>query len=92
MTIYTDAEYKCHASEGEGYVAHDVEFFNDKCTEFVEGYRYIPEGETWTRGDGVQFQGEMIAPWKDYNALERAQLMDMAETLNTIKEVYENDE
>ena len=73
MTIYTDAEFKCHASEGEGYVAHDVEFFDDKCSEFIEGYRYIPEGETWTREDGVQFTGCMTAPWKDYNQLVIAQ-------------------
>ena len=88
MTIYTDAEYKCHASEGEGWAAHDVEFFDDKCTEFIEGYRYIPEGETWTREDGVVFTGCMTAPWKDYSTLERAQLQYVAEQLEKIKEVY----
>ena len=88
MTIYTDSDYKCHTSEGEGYVAHDVEFFDDKCTEFIEGYRYIPEGETWTREDGAQFQGCMTAPWKGYNQLERAQLQYVAEQLEKIKEVY----
>ena len=88
MTIYTDSDYKCHASEGEGYTAHDVEFFDDKCDEFIEGYRYIPEGETWTREDGVQFTGCMTAPWKDYSTLERAQLQYVAEQLEKIKEVY----
>ena len=88
MTIYIDNDYKCHASEGEGYVAHDVEFFDDKCSEFIEGYRYIPEGETWTREDGVEFSGCMTAPWKDYNTLERAQLQYVAEQLEKIKEVY----
>jgi hypothetical protein len=88
MTIYTDSDYKCHASEGDGYTAHDVAFFDDKCDEFIEGYRYIPEGETWTREDGVVFTGCMTAPWKDYNTLERAQLQYVAEQLEKIKEVY----
>lgn len=88
MTIYIDNNYKCHISEGEGYVAHDVEFFDNKCSEFIEGYRYIPEGEVWTREDGVQFTGCMTAPWKDYNTLERAQLQYVAEQLEKIKEVY----
>lgn len=92
MKIYIDNDYKCHVSQGEGMTEIETSFFDNKAPEFIEGYRFVPAGETWTRSDGVQFQGEMIAPWKDYNALERAQLMDMAETLNTIKEVYENDE
>ena len=48
-------------------------FFDGKCDAFIEGYRFIPAGETWVRSDGVEFQGAMIAPWKDYGELDEAQ-------------------
>lgn len=74
MTIYIDNEYKCHASPGEGLRAVETDYFDDKCSTFIEGYRYVPEGETWTREDGAQFTGEMVAPWKPYQELAAAQL------------------
>lgn len=69
MTIWIDKDYKCHAAPGEGLREFDVPFFNNKCEEFVEGYRYVPEGEEWTREDGMTFAGEMITPWVDYRDL-----------------------
>ena len=69
MKIYIDSDYKCHTSDGGAMTAVEVEFFDGKCKAFIEGYRFIPEGETWIREDGVAFTGEMIAPWKDYNIL-----------------------
>ena len=73
MTIYIDADYLCHTSDSEGRRAFDVEFFDGRCTAFVEGYRYVPAGETWTRSDGEVFAGEMIAPASDYDNLAAAQ-------------------
>ena len=73
MTIYIDSEYKCHVTgDGTGR-AFDVPFFDGKCTEFIEGYRYVPEGETWTREDGEVFRGEMMTPWKDLGEAYAAQ-------------------
>lgn len=74
MTIYIDSNYKCHALPGEGLREVDVPFFDGKCDTFIEGYRYVPKDETWERADGEVFRGEMIAPWKNYAELERAQL------------------
>ena len=48
-------------------------FFDGKCDGFVEGYRFVPDGESWTRSDGTVFCGEMISPWKDYAELDSAQ-------------------
>lgn len=73
MTIYVDNDYKCYVSDDGTRRAFDVPFFDGKCTEFIEGYRYVPEGEEWTREDGEVFTGEMISPWKDYALLEAAQ-------------------
>lgn len=74
MKIYIDEDFKCYTTGNEERREFDVEFFNEKCGAFIEGYRYVPCGETWTREDGVTFTGEMTSPWKDYNALAAAQV------------------
>ena len=74
MKIYIDSDYKCHVSDDGTMREFDVPFFDGKCQAFIEGYRYIPTDETWTRADGVEFKGEMIAPWKNYTELYIAQL------------------
>ena len=71
MTIYIDAEYKCHVESDGTMREFDVAFFDGKCPEFIEGYRYIPAGETWTREDGTECSG--TSPWKDDVALWNAQ-------------------
>ena len=72
--VYIDSEYRCHASNPDGTFREiETDFFNGKCTTFIEGYRFVPSGESWTRSDGVVFAGEMITPWKNYNELDNAQ-------------------
>ena len=74
MKVYIDNGFKCHTANPDGaFREFEVFSFNGKCDAFVEGYRYVPEGESWTRSDGVVFSGEMIAPWKDYAELDSAQ-------------------
>lgn len=72
-TIYIDSDFKCHTSNDGTMTAVETDFFDGKCDAFVEGYRYVPSGESWTRSDGTVFQGEMITPWKDYNQLDDIQ-------------------
>ena len=73
MTVYIDGDYRCHTEPGEGRRPVETTFFDGKCDSFIEGYRFVPEGETWTRSDGQQFRGQMISPAVDYNQLECAQ-------------------
>lgn len=74
MKIYLDTDFHCHVSEDETTVmSAETDFFDDKCQEYIEGYRYVPEGQTWTRSDGVLFAGQMAAPWKDWRELDAAQ-------------------
>lgn len=73
MTIYIDNEYKCHALNDGTMREVDTNYFDGKCSEYIEGYQFIPNGMTWTREDGEVFYGEMITPWKDYSYLEMAQ-------------------
>lgn len=75
MKIYIDNEYKCHVSNDGNMREFDLPFFDGKCTEFIEGYRYVPSGETWTRADGEVFRCEMIAPWRDYAILAELQAL-----------------
>jgi hypothetical protein len=71
--VYIDSEFKCHTVNDGTMTPVETDFFNDKCTTFVEGYRFVPAGESWEREDGVVFRGEMIAPWKNYSELSAAQ-------------------
>lgn len=72
-TIYIDSDFKCHVASADGMTAIETDFFDGKCDALVEGYRFVPSGEIWTRSDGVVFLGEMITPWKDYAELDSAQ-------------------
>jgi hypothetical protein len=74
MKVYIDSEFKCHTTNPDlEYREVETDFFDGKCDIFVEGYRFVPFGESWTREDGVTFQGEMIVPWKPYDELDAAQ-------------------
>lgn len=93
MTIYIDSEYKCHVSPGEGLTAVETDAFNGKCRQYVEGYRFVPAGQSWTREDGQVFEGEMVAPWRECELLAELQALyeeeqekqaDMAAALNAI--------
>ena len=72
-TIYVDSDFRCHVTQNGTMNAVESDYFDGKCDAFVEGYRYIPAGEHWTRPDGVVFTGEMISPHMDYAALDKAQ-------------------
>lgn len=97
MTVYIDTEYKCYTSAAEGRRAIETDAFDGKCPEWIESYRFIPEGETWVREDGEMFTG-MMAPWKDLGeayaaqaayleqllAASQAQAADMQAALNVL--------
>lgn len=64
MTIYIDNDYKCYVSAADGLRAIETDSFDGKCDEWIESYRLVPAGETWTREDGEVFTN-MVSPWKD---------------------------
>ena len=72
--IYIDSDFKCHTTNPNGIFREiDTKYFDGKCQAFIEGYRFVPMGESWTREDGTVFAGEMVAPWKPYSELDAAQ-------------------
>lgn len=73
-TIYLNKDFQCSVTAKSDTVQSvETYFFDGKCNAYVEGYRFIPEGQQWTREDGVVFEGEMISPFKDYVYLEMIQ-------------------
>ena len=72
MTIYIDNDYKCYVSAAEGRREIETNEFDGKCPEWIESFRFVPAGETWTREDGEVFT-EMMAPWKDLGEAYAAQ-------------------
>lgn len=74
MKIYIDSDYKCHATDPDNiYRPFTVPFFRNKCDTFIEGYRYIPEDETWIDSNGVENVGEAIILCKPFAELNAAQ-------------------
>ena len=88
MIIYIDSDYKCHVSAAEGLRAIETDSFDGKCDEWIESYRLVPAGETWTREDGKVFTN-MVAPWKDLHGAEIAQIEYLEKILARIEAMYE---
>ena len=65
MKVYIDNDCKCHTTNDGTMREFDVEHFDNKCPAYIEGTRYVPDGETWTRSDGKVFKSEMISPCID---------------------------
>lgn len=73
MIVYLDADYKCHTAAEYGRIPFETDFFDGAAADYIEGFRYVPPGETWTREDGKVFTAGMIAPWRDSRELAAAQ-------------------
>ena len=95
MTIYIDRDFKCYTESAAGRTAVETDAFDGKCRQYIEGYRFVPAGQSWTRDDGQVFHGEMIAPWRDYAILaefqalyeeEQAKQAEEQEALNILLE------
>lgn len=85
MTFYIDDDYKIHLTNPDNTyeeVSYDGDFFDDKCNEFIEGFRFVPEGRTWTRWDQEEFPGIMIAPHTNIIYLDQAQARYIKEQLD----------
>ena len=69
MLIYIDNDCKCYTENDGTKRPFEVPDFDGKCKAYIEGRRYVPAGDTWTRSDGVAFEGEMRAPFEDSRIL-----------------------
>lgn len=72
--IYLNKDFECSVTEKADTVQSvETDFFDGKCNTYIEGYRFVPQRQEWTRNDGVTFKGEMVAPFKDSQMLEMVQ-------------------
>ena len=75
--VYLDSDFRAHPIQDERATLLPWDdpdgFFAGKCAAFIEGYRVVPEGETWTRADGMVFTGLMISPAVNPAMLQAAQ-------------------
>lgn len=90
-TIYLDSDYKCHTTNDGTMTAVETDAFDGQCDAYIEGCRFVPTGESWTREDGMVFTGEMKTVWIDSAELDRAQreyeqalILDMRNALNKL--------
>ena len=87
MKIYIDSDYKCHVSDDGMMTEVQTNFFDGKCNEFIEGYRFVPDGQDWRSNHGIVHQGEMAFPFKRYFELDVAQRkyeQDQLKALNVL--------
>lgn len=98
MKIYIDSDYKCYTTPADGLTAIETDAFDGKCRQYIEGYRFVPNGGIWVRDDGEVFEGEMVAPWRDYELLaefqaiyEEEQAKATEEIAAIVEEVYNSD-
>lgn len=73
MTIYIDKDFRCFAEPEEGLEAVETGFFDGKAPGYIEGYRFIPAGHSWTGEDGTVYLGEAAFPVTDWEALDKLQ-------------------
>lgn len=73
MIIYIDSDSKCHTVNDGTMTAVETDFFDGKCSAVIECYRFVPKGMCWESEDGTVYEGEMIAPLKDWKELDAAQ-------------------
>lgn len=90
-TIYIDTDFKCHISNDGNMLAVVTDEFDGMCNAYIEGFRFVPHGESWTRSDGVVFKGGVVSPWRPLSELDAAQreyerqlILDMKTALNKL--------
>lgn len=90
---YLDSDFRAHVDQDgtRREWADTCGFFDGKCAAYVEGFRVVPEGETWVREDGTEFVGLMISAAVPFSELddaqreyERAELADMQAALELL--------
>ena len=92
MTIYIDKDFRCFAEPVEGMEAVQTDFFDGKAPGYIEGYRFIPAGHSWTGEDGTVYLGEAAFPVTDWEALDKIQRVyerEQYETLTAQNAEYE---
>lgn len=99
-TVYLDSDYRVHLTQTGNLMPYITNVFDGKCDTYVEGYRIVPEGAVWTRDDGIEFVGPMVAAAASFGETFSVQkqyeedcsnMMTLEEAAELIDIVYESD-
>ena len=72
--VYIDTQYHCHTDNPNRlYREVDTRYFDGNCKTFVEGFCFVPFGESIELPDGNIIRGETRFAWKPYDELDAAQ-------------------
>ena len=72
-TVYIDSEFKSHIDNDGTMTAVETDFFDGKCSTYIEGFLCVPYGKSRTRKDGQVFHGQSFTAWKPFEELDAAQ-------------------
>lgn len=72
MKFYIDEENKCHVTDDGTMREVEDSCFDGKCPEYIEGFYYVPAGETAVI-EGVEYTGCMFSAFGDYAKMKLAQ-------------------
>ena len=88
MIVYIDNNYNCYASNDGTRREFETTFFEGKCPKYIEGFKYVPRGETYIDEEGRAFDGEMCIINANHLELQIAQLeYDLADADAALNEL-----
>ena len=94
-TIYLDSNFMCYDKPAEGRQAVETDAFDSLCATALECYRFIPQGQAWTRPDGRIAPGPFIQAVKEPVDIQRQYELDevahLVELGSLIEEIYNED-
>ena len=79
MIVFLDTDFKVHTTLADDRIEIEDTFFDNKCVNLIESYRYVPIGKTWVDKGEREFAGPMIAPWRNirqYDGEQQQYLLD----------------
>lgn len=86
--IYLDSDYVCHLMDDGSRRLIQTEALDSIDDWHIPYYRYIPEGESWTRWDGEVFTGPMLAPARKIDDKDVAQ--QVLDTIKSTLNIYDD--
>ena len=84
MIFFIDKENKCHVTDDGTMRECEDARFDNKCKEYIEGFYYIPAGETAVI-NGVEYTGRVLCAFKPFTELAYAQTLYDLEQLRGVQ-------
>lgn len=72
-TIYIDSNFRCHIVNDGTMTLVETDVFDAMPNPVIECYRFVPNGHSHTKPNGVTVRGEFIQPFVTEKELDAAQ-------------------